>query len=183
MIKNYLKIAWRNLQKHKGYSAINIAGLAVGIAASLLIFIVVKHELSYDKFQTKYDRIYRVVTASRNSDGTEDHNPGIPGPAYQALKTDFPQLEQIAPVYALNNTQLIVLGSDANNDVSASKKFIEPTNLVFTRPEYFKIFDAKWIAGNPASLNQPGNIVLDKEIAVKYFGDWKNAIGLFLKLD
>ena len=62
MIKNYFKIAWRNLVRHKAYSVINIAGLAVGIAASLLIFIVVKYELSYDRFQENYDRIYRVVT-------------------------------------------------------------------------------------------------------------------------
>ena len=123
MIKNYFKIAWRNLLRHKTYSAINIAGLAVGIAASLLIFIVVKYELSYNKFQKNYDKIYRVVTASKTGDGSEDFNPGIPGPAYDALKTDFPQLEKIAPVYAITGTQMIVLGNDANSDVAASKKF------------------------------------------------------------
>ena len=183
MIKNYLKIAWRNLTRHKSYSAINIAGLAVGIAASLLIFVVVAYEWSYDKFQKNYDSIYRIVTYSKNNDGTEDRNPGIPGPAYEALKTDFPQIEKIAPVYALTNTQVVVLGNDANNDVAASKKFIESSNLAFTRPEYFDMFHAQWIAGNAAALGQPGNIVIDKEIAVKYFGDWKNTVGLFLKLD
>src|SRR5687768_12395675 len=183
MLKNYLKIAWRNLVRHKVYSTINIAGLAVGIAASLLIFVVVAYEWSYDKFQKNYDRIYRVVTYKKSSSGTEDHNPGIPGPAYEALKTDFPQLEKITPVYALTNTQIIVLGSDANNNVAASKKFIESTNLAFTKPEYFDMFNAQWIAGNAAVLSQPGNIVIDREIAIKYFGDWKKAIGLFLKLD
>jgi putative ABC transport system permease protein len=183
MTKNYFKIAWRNLVRHKAYSAINIVGLAIGIAASLLIFIVVKYELSYDKFQKNYDHIYRVVTASKNSDGSEGFNPGIPGPAYEALKTDFPQFEKIVPVYALTGTQMIVLGNDANNNVAASKKFIEPGNVAFTRPEYFDIFNAKWIAGNAATLSKPGNIIIDKEVAVKYFGDWKNAIGLFLKLD
>ena len=137
MIKNYLKIAWRNLVRHKAYSAINIAGLAVGIAASLLIFVVVAYEWSYDKFQKNYDRIYRVVTYAKNSDGSEDRNPGIPGPAYEALKTDFPQFEKIAPVFALGNTQMIVLGNDANNNVAASKKFIESTNVTFTKPEFF----------------------------------------------
>jgi putative ABC transport system permease protein len=183
MIKNYFKTAWRNVVRHKAYSAINIAGLAVGIAASLLIFVVVAYELGYDKFQKNYDSIYRVVTASKNSDGSEDFNPGIPGPAYEALKTDFPQLEKIAPVYALTGTQIIVLGNDPNSDVAASKKFIESTNLAFTRPEYFDMFNAQWLAGNAATLSQPGNIVIDKETAVKYFGDWKNAVGLFLKLD
>ncbi len=183
MLKNYFKIAWRNLLRHKTYSVINITGLAVGIAASLLIFVVVKYELSYDKFQENYNRIYRVVTAAKNSDGSEDFNPGIPGPAYEALKTDFPQLEKIAPVYALTNTQMIVLGNDPNNDVAASKKFIEPSNIAFTMPEYFDMFNATWLSGNAATLKDPGNIVIDKETAEKYFGDWKNAVGLFLKLD
>lgn len=183
MIKNYLKIAWRNLLRHKAYSAINIAGLAVGIAASLLIFVVVAYELSYDKFQKNYDRIYRVVTASKNKDGSEGFNPGIPGPAYAALKTDFPQLEKIAPVYALTGTQMIVLGNDPNSDVAISKKFIEEGNIAFTRPEYFDMFNASWLAGGATSLAQPGNIVIDREAAAKYFGDWKNAMGMFLKLD
>ena len=183
MIKNYLKIAWRNIVRHKAYSAINIAGLAVGIAASLLIFVVVNYELSYDKFQKNYERIYRVVTYSKNVDGSEGFNPGIPGPAYEALKTDFPQLEKIAPIYALTNTQMIVLGNNANGDVAASKKFIEPSNVAFTVPEYFDLFNANWLSGNAATLKDPGNIVLDKETADKYFGEWKNAVGLYLKLD
>jgi len=152
MIKNYLKIAWRNIVRHKAYSAINIAGLAVGIAASLLIFVVVNYELSYDKFQKNYERIYRVVTYSNNVDGSEGFNPGIPGPAYEALKTDFPQLEKIAPIYALTNTQMIVLGNNANGDVAASKKFIEPSNVAFTVPEYFDLFNANWLSGNAATL-------------------------------
>jgi putative ABC transport system permease protein len=183
MIKNYFKIAWRNLLRHKTYSAINMAGLAVGIAASLLIYVVVAYELSYDKFQKNYDRIYRVVTVSKNIDGSEDFNPGIPGPAYEALKTDFPQLEKIAPVYALTNTQMIVLGNDPNGDVAASKKFIEPSNIVFTMPEYFDMFNVTWLAGSAATLKEPGNIVIDKKTAEQYFGEWKNAVGFFLKLD
>src|SRR5688572_10385031 len=183
MIKNYFKTAWRSVVRHKAYSAINIAGLAVGIAASLLIFVVVAYELSYDKFQKNYDSIYRVVTALKNSDGSEDFNPGIPGPAYEALKTDFPQLEKIVPVYALTGTQMIILGDNPNSDVAASKKFIETTNLAFTLPAYFDMFNVQWLSGNAATLSQPGNIVVDKDIAVKYFGDWKNAVGLFLQLD
>ena len=183
MIRNYLKIAWRNLVRHKAYSAINIAGLAVGIAASLLIFVVVRYELSYDKFQKNYGRIYRVVTHSKNVDGSEDFNPGIPGPAYEALKTDFPQLEKVAPVYALTNTQMIVLGNDPNSDISTSKKFIESSNIAFTVPEYFDMFNATWLSGSAAPLKDPGNIVLDKETAERYFGEWNNAVGNYLKLD
>ena len=135
------------------------------------------------RFRKIIASIYRVVTASKNSDGTEGHNPGIPGPAYEALKTDFPQLEKIAAVYALTGTQMIVLGDNPNSDVAVSKKFIESTNLAFTRPEYFDMFNAEWVVGSAKTLSEPGNIVIDKETAVKYFGDWKNAVGLFLKLD
>src|SRR5688572_6061439 len=183
MIKNYLKIAWRNLVRHKSYSVINITGLAVGIAASLLIFVVVKYELSYDKFQQNYDRVYRIVTAAKNGDGSEGHNPGIPAPAYEALKTDFPQFEKIAAVSATTGNQITVLGNDPNSDVAVSKKFIEPTTLAFTHSEYFDMFQVKWIAGNAKSLEKPNNAVIVRPTAVKYFGDVKNAIINYLKMD
>jgi predicted permease len=186
MIKNYLKIAWRNLLRHKAYSAINIAGLTVGIAASLLIFIVVNYELSYDKFQKNYDRIYRIVTVTKNSDGSEGHNPGIPSPAYDALKTDFPQFAKIAALSASSGNQVTVLGNDPGSDVTLSKKFITSntsTSIVFTHPAYFDMFQANWIAGDAKTLSEPGNAVIDKPSAIKYFGDWKNAMGQFLKLD
>lgn len=183
MLKNYLKIAWRNLLRHKAYSAINIAGLTVGMAASLLIFIVVKYELSYDQFQKNYDRIYRVATTTKNGDGSEGHNPGIPSAAYDALKQDFPQLDKIAAVSTAGGVQVTVLGNDPANDVAASKKFIETTTAAFTQPEYFDIFNATWLAGSSKALASPGNAVIDRTLASKYFGDWKNAMGQYLKLD
>ena len=183
MIRNYLKIAWRNLLRHKAYSAINITGLAVGIAACLLIFVVVQYELSYDQFQKNYNRTYRIVTYSKNSDGSEQHNPGIPTPAVDALKTDFPQFEKIAAINSTYGSQVTVLGDNPNSDVAASKKFIEDNNIVFAQPEYFDIFNAKWLTGNAKVLNDPASIILDKTSAAKYFGDWKKATGKFLKLD
>ncbi|MBS1610249.1 MAG: ABC transporter permease [Bacteroidetes bacterium] len=183
MIRSYFKIAWRNLLRHKAYSAINIAGLAVGIAACLLIFIVVQYELSYDQFQKNYSRIYRIVTHTKTSDGGEQYNPGIPTPAVDALKTDFPQFEKIAAINSTYGSQVTVLGDNPNSDVATSKKFIEDNNIVFAQPEYFDIFDAKWLAGNAQVLSDPTSIVLDKTSASKYFGDWKNATGKFLKLD
>lgn len=183
MIKNYFKTAWRSLLKHKGYTAINIAGLSTGIGACLLIFLVVTYELGYDKFQSNYQRIYRIVTSSTNKDGSEAHNPGIPVPALEALKTDFPQLEKIVPVHSAYGSQVIVLGSQPGADLASSKKFIEDNGVVFTQPDYFTMFNAKWLEGNQQSLSSPGNVVLDKTTAIKYFGDWKNATGQYLKLD
>lgn len=183
MIKNYFKIAWRNLIRHKAYSAINIAGLTVGIASALLIFIVVSYELSYDRFQKNYEKVYRIVTKTKNGDGTEGHNPGIPTPAYEALKADFPQIQKMAAVAASGDKQVTILGNDPNSDIALSKKFIEPATMAFTQPEYFDIFDAKWIAGTAKTLSQPGNAVIDKPLAIKYFGDWKDAMGQYVKLD
>ena len=183
MIKNYFKIAWRNLRKHKAYSAINIAGLSIGIAACLLIFLVVTHELSYDKFQKNYKNIYRVVTDSHNRDGSVAYNPGAPVPTVEVLKTDFPQFEKVIAVNGANGGQVTVLGDNPNLDPSASKKFIEDYGVVFAQPDYFSVFDAKWLEGNAQTLQEPGNVVIDKQTAVKYFGDWKNASGKFIKLD
>src|SRR3984957_13452384 len=90
MIKNYFKIAWRNIVRHKGYSAINIAGLTVGIAACLLIFVIVQYELSFDTFQPGYKSTYRIVTGT-NREGSIFNNPGIAAPATEALRLKFPE--------------------------------------------------------------------------------------------
>ncbi|MFT3934358.1 MAG: ABC transporter permease [Chitinophagaceae bacterium] len=183
MIKNYFKIAWRNLVKHKAYSIINIAGLTIGLAACLLIFLVVTYELGYDHFQKNYNNIYRLVTSSTTKDGAEQHNPGIPCPALDALKTDFPQFEKLVAVNSAFGSQVTVLGSNPNTDPASSKKIIEERGVVFTQPEYFSMFNTQWLEGNADALTQPNNVILDKQTAVKYFGDWKNASGKFIKLD
>ena len=167
MIKNYLRIAIRNLLRHRVYSTINVAGLTVGIAASLLIFLVVKYELSYDQFQPNYDRIYRVVTHNKTSDGTDDFN----------------QFDKVAPVSASSDNQFTILGKDANIDLSRAKKFIEKGQMAFTYPNYFDIFHVRWLSGNAAVLNEPGQIVIDKSSAEKFFGSWKDAIGQFVKVN
>lgn len=183
MIKNYFIIGMRNLIRNKSYSLINISGLAIGMAACLLIFVVVQYELSYDKFQKNYDRIFRVITNSQNNDGSIDKNSGIPCPAYDAFKTEFPQLEKIAPLASRSQNQVTVLGKDINTNLAIAKKFLEPGNMAFTYPDYFEIFSTQWLAGNPQSLSSPGNVVLDKAAASKYFGDWKEAMGQFIKID
>jgi len=183
MLRNYFKIAWRNLLKHKAYSVLNISGLTIGIAACLLIFLVVSFELGYDGFQKNYNTIYRIVTTSTTKDGGEQHNPGIPCPAVEALRTDFPQIEKLVAVNSAYGSQLTVLGDNPNADPASSKKIIENNGVVFTQPDYFSIFNTYWLEGNAQSLKDPGNIILDKQTAVKYFGDWKNATGKFLKLD
>jgi putative ABC transport system permease protein len=183
MIKNYFLIGFRNLLRNKGYATLNIAGLAIGIAACLLIFTVVQFELSYDTFQSKYDRIYRVVMEDKYNSGDVGYTPGIPTPAAEVLRLDLPQVSAVAAINTLYGNQVTVLGE--NPEVAfSSKKFIEPIGVFFMEPQFFQLFDAKWLAGNPdIALKEPNTVALDKTQARKYFGDWKQAVGQYLKLD
>lgn len=177
MIANHFKIALRSIKRHKAYSFINISGLAIGIAACLIIFLVVQYELSYDTFRPSYRDIYHVVTEDKGPDGTE-YTPGIPYPALEALRTDFPQIKLTGLYYAYG-TQVIV--GDIQN--TSGKKFIEETGVFFCEPEYFDIFSAVWLSGNADVLKDPGQVVLTRAMAVKYFGDWKSAPGKVIRVD
>jgi putative ABC transport system permease protein len=180
MIKNYFTIGWRNISKRKGYSFINVGGLTVGIAACLLLFTVVKYELSYDTHHPSYNRIHRVVTQDNFSDGI-DYTPGIPFPALNAIKIFFPECTTGA-LFASYGSQVTILESNAAN-TSSNKKFIEETGFFFCNPEFFKVFHFTWLTGSPAILNEPNTTVLTQKMAQKYFGSWKNALGKFIKLD
>ncbi|MEO6638793.1 MAG: ABC transporter permease [Ginsengibacter sp.] len=178
MIKNYLKITFRNLVRHKAFSVINIAGLAIGIASCMLLFIVVNYELSYDKFQPNYKRIYRVVTQDKFSDGMT-YNPGVPGAALKALRVAMPNLL----FGAINSTYGSQVTVNATGTSSPGEKFVEKTGIFFCEPDYFKVFSYKWLEGNPAVLAEPGTIVLTQKTAEKYFGNWQQAVNKIIKLD
>jgi putative ABC transport system permease protein len=153
MLKNYFKIAWRNIVHHKGYTAINISGLTVGIAACLLIFVVIQYELSFETFRPNFKNIYHVVTQQTREEGFS-YNPGVPVPVTEALRLDFPQ----AKIAAINSNY----GSQV------------------TVPD---IFSATWLAGDKNALAEPNMVIIDKSSAAKYFGDWKNAMGKTLRMD
>ena len=178
MFKNYFKIARRNLMRNKSYAAINITGLAVGIAVCMVIFIIIQFQTSFDNFHTKKDRIYRVLTEYHH-EGSADVSYGkdLPFPIPLGLKTAFPQLE-VAPIFASQNDQMLIVDNKGNTE----KAFKETRGLFFTSPAFFKIFDFPLIAGTYESLKNPNNVLLTKEIADKYFGDWKLAMGRTIKL-
>ncbi len=179
MIKNYLKTAFRGLVRNLNYTIINIAGLAVGIAVCLMIFLIIKFQTSFDEFHAKKDRIYRVLSEYHHADAvTVSYGKNVPFPMPAGLKTAFPQLEQVTPVYASHNDEFQVL--DANG--SPVKNFKEESGVFYTDPSFFKIFDFPLLAGSYASLKDPFNVLLTKEIAETYFGDWKTAIGRSIKL-
>jgi len=99
MFKNYFKIAFRSLIRNQNYTIINIAGLAVGIAVCMIIFIIIQFHTSFDDFHKDKDRVYRVLTEQRHADAaTISYAKNVPFPMPERLKTAFPQLEQIAPM-------------------------------------------------------------------------------------
>jgi putative ABC transport system permease protein len=177
MFKNYLKTAWRSLVRNKAFSLINITGLSIGIAASLLLFIVVQYEMSYDKFQPNFDRIYRVVTQDK-FDTYTTHNSGIPVAALKALRTDFPNI-QFGALRSIYGSQLTV--PSATN--ATGNKFVQKTGIFFFEPQLFNVFHYDWLAGSADALKDPNNVVLDERSATQYFGDWQQAMGKTLVLD
>jgi putative ABC transport system permease protein len=180
MFKNYFKTAFRSLTRNRNYTIINIAGLAVGVAVCMMIFIIIQFQTSFDNFHSKKDRIYRVLTEYHHADAANIvYGKDVPFPMPIGLKTAFPKIEQVAPIYASQNDQLLV----PDNNGTPAKIFKEQRGVFFTEPSFFKIFDFPVLAGSYASLKDPNNVLLTKEMAEKYFGDWKTAMGKTIKLD
>ena len=179
MMKNYFKIAFRNLTRNRDYTVINIAGLAVGIAVCMMIFIIIQFHKSFDSFHPKKDRIYRVLTAYDRTDAAMTaYNKGVPFPMPTALKTAFPQIEQVAPIYASHNDELQIL----NDKGTPIENFKEQSGVFYAEPSFFSIFNFPLLAGSYASLKDPNNVLLTKEVAETYFGDWETAIGKAIKI-
>lgn len=179
MFKNYFKIAWRNLTRNKSYAAINVTGLAVGIAVCMVIFIIIQYQTSFDSFHPKKDRVYRVLTEYHHAESSEiSYAKNVPFQMPTALPVAFPQLEQVAPVYASHNDELQVI--DANG--TPLKNFKERNGVFYTTPSFFNMFNFPLLEGSYASLKDPNNVLLTKEIAETYFGDWKAAMGKTIKI-
>jgi putative ABC transport system permease protein len=179
MFKNYFKIASRSLIRNRNYTIINIAGLAVGIAVCMIIFIIIQFHTSYDDFHKDKDRVYRVLTEQRHADAaTISYAKNVPFPMPEGLKTAFPQLEQVAPVYASHNDELQVLDDNG----TPVKNFKEQSGVFYTSASFFNMFNFPLLAGSYASLKDPNNVLVTKEIAETYFGDWKTAIGKTIKI-
>lgn len=156
MIYNYLKIAYRNLLRRKGFATINILGLSIGIAACILLFSVVSYELGYDTFQRNYENIYRVVTLEKSEE--EEYTPGVPLPGVEAIRLRFPEAT-VAGIFASYGSQITVIGTDSTQ-MASSKKFIEDKGVLFAEPQALKIFDVKFLSGTADKLGEPGNVIL-----------------------
>ncbi|MEO6731423.1 MAG: ABC transporter permease [Ferruginibacter sp.] len=180
MFRNYFKTAFRTLIRNRNYTAINVAGMAVGIAVCMMIFIIIQFQTSYDNFHSKEDRIYRVLTEYHHADAANTiYGKDVPFPMPAGLKTAFPQVEQVAPIFASHDDLLLI----PDDNGSTVKQFKEDKGVFFTEPSFFKMFDYPLLAGSYESLKEPNNVLITKEIAEKYFGDWKKATGKIIKLE
>lgn len=173
MVSNYFKIVFRNTKKHPLYVMINIFGLAVGMAVSILILLFVKHELSYDKYHENSDRIVRVSRAWFNQDGEISLHLGHAAPPFGPLiKSDFgDDVDQAVRFFNFN--PLIKYNDEA---------FVEE-RFFFADPEVFEVFSWKLLEGNPNVLGEFSDaIILTETMSKKYFGN-ENPIGKTLELE
>jgi predicted permease len=182
MFQNYVTLALRNLARQKGFTLLNVLGLAVGIAAVLLIYRIVSYELGFNKNFGTYDRIVRVVTQERSRSGEESFTRGLPLPAMSVIKQTVSAFEASSKVkeYWAN-----VLVPDPMGGPPLKKLNIGRNQIAFfVEPEFFQIFDFQWLAGEKSgALQSPGTLVLTRGMAEKCFGDWQSALGQVLLVE
>ncbi len=173
MFFNQFKSAIRNLFRYKNYSIFNIAGLAAGIAVCILIATIIRFETSFDDFHKNKDQLYRVLTEYHHENSVF-YGSAAPQPLPSVIKSEFPELKKTSGISSLGSGQLYVLDQKGKT----INKFLEKKGLFAVEPDFFDMFDFKWLAGTPSSsLSDQLSAVLTQETAEKYFGNWKKAIG------
>ena len=171
MFKNYLKIAFRNLLRHKVFSIINISGLALGMTCSILIMLWVQDELSFNRFHTKIDRLYRVMEVQHYGGGQNFTIDATPGPLGENLPKDVPEIARAVTIMS-DFDNLFTLG-----DLALKQKG------TYASPDFFQIFSYDFIQGNPkTALTQPNSVAISEAMAHKYFHA-TNVVGKTLKVN
>ena len=172
MFKNYFNIAFRNLKKYKGFSFINILGLAVGMACTLLILLWVQDELSYDRFFPNADRLYRVIDSEKYSNGEGSLFSMNPPSLSKTLVNKYPEIIDATRLRIVKNSVLQY----------EDKRFTE-NNLMFADPSFLKMFSIQFLKGNEnTALSNLSSIVITTETAEKYFGH-SDPLGKIIKIN
>jgi putative ABC transport system permease protein len=165
MLRNYFLIALRNLRHNKLFSLINILGLAIGISASLVIFLIVRYDFSFDRFEPDGNRIYRVVSDYTFA-GNEGHGRGTQAPLADAARKELTGPDLVVPFRYYQAGQLSV--PSPTNTKPAT--FRNPEHIIFADDGYFRLLPYQWLAGSPrSSLAEPGRVVLSESKAKLYF--------------
>ncbi len=167
MIRNYLKIAWRNLMKNKIFSFINIFGLAIGLACCMLITLYVYHELSYDSHHKNLKQLYQLGTIFVK-EGKEDRTANTPAPMAKAMQQEFPEIEMSARLLKAFSDDKTLL---QYNSVNGQRKSFYETSGYLADSAFFRVITYNFKEGNPeTALLNPNSLVLSEEIAQKIFG-------------
>ena len=162
MLKNYLKVALRSLLKHRVYSFINILGLAVGIAASVLIALYIFDELSYDRFHVNADRTYRVVADWSNKGDSRIHQLGTPSILARTIRGMYPQVESLVQIS----------GPLGDVVIEYKEAAFKETDVFAAEPSFFKVFTFPLFKGDPeTALRDPNSIVVTESLAARCFGE------------
>ncbi|SEL53681.1 ABC transporter permease [Parapedobacter koreensis] len=168
MIKSYIKIAWRNLWKNKVYSAINIAGLAIGLASFLVILLYLNHELNYDRWDAELGKVYKV---SERTD--EDIMKRTHAPLPDFLKNQLPLIAHATRISPYEDYEVLLAVGD--------RKIYQP-NFVEADSSFFKVFPFQLVQGHAATaLDKPNTTVIEESVAKKLFGD-SDPIGKTIKV-
>ncbi len=172
MLQNNFKIILRTLSKQKAFTAIHLTGLTLGLTCCLLIYLFIQHELSFDKFHSKVDRIYRICNISSTESGL-NYSGGTPYPMAPALRTDMPGLEEVARIHQQGEGVAKLPNGD---------KFVVD-NIIYAEPELVKIFDFSTLSGDLyKTLEAPNQVAISQSLATQFFGA-SSPIGQTLNLD
>ena len=162
MLRNYVKLAFRNLRRHAGYSFINVIGLTAGIACCILILLFVQSELGFDRFHKNANRLYRVNKVVTPQTGGKERDVITSGPLGPVLATDYPEVEQSVRVLPWFDDVLTTAGETS----------IKLSNTVFVDSNFFDVFSFRLLRGDPSTaLTAPLSIVLSEETAHAFFGE------------
>ncbi len=170
MLKNYIKILLRNFAKNKVFTLINVSGLTLGITCSLIMFLIVKEELSFNQYHEKKDDIYRIGHLDI-VDGTEYTQGGVPLPMIDAVRQDVVGLANATLVSHFRYGLISIGKADGTIDY-----YEENPDLVYLEPQFFEMFTWPILEGSLDNFDQPNMVVLSKELATKYFPN-ESAVG------
>ena len=169
MLKSYFKIAWRNILRHKVYTLINVTGLAFGICACLVIYLINSYDLSFDRFHPDGDRIYRIVGEASHGN-SEKMFLNSPFQDVAGFQNQIPGFEAVSGYYQYGAKTAIPVSGQPDKKFNGSLDNGGIASII-TGPTYFDIFKYQWLAGNAATLNEPFRVVLTASRAVQYFGN------------
>jgi putative ABC transport system permease protein len=172
MLKNYFLVALRTFRRNKTFSFINIVGLAIGISASLVIFLLVQYDFTFDKFEKDGSQIYRVVEHGKNDNGAWQGS-SLAEPMGAAAKKEVSGLEIVAPIRTLDEVRVAIPYPNVNNPVVLRKQ----KDIVAADANYFNLVGYTWLAGSAATATQqPYEVVLTEKNARLYYGNTKYTI-------